>query len=826
MLTAAELHRRAVAAASGGRHAEARRQLRLALPRAAEPDLKARILLALAYQAAERGHVDEGVRLLGTAEVPGLSTGVRGVIASQRALLLLRAGREADALQSFDVALALLDPGDPTPLARAALNRGIVHYQRRAVAKARADFEWAVVLAEQAGLEVTRAKAMNNLGCVDLLAGDLPSALRRIDEVRPLLESTSSALSAASRLDRARVLVAAGLLTEADADLARAADAFGSGNFRQDQAETELARAGLALARGDDVSAERLAQQAQRRFVRRGSDSWALRADLVRLSARAAAAKTPSRCHLAAVRLAGELTERGLHEEAREANLVAARALIAAGRVDDARRLLRGLLIPRTAPITTRLLSHGVRAEAAAAAGDRRAVFAAATRGLDELRQWQASFGGLDLQTGLSGHGRELAHRALDLAVEVGRPELVLRWVQRARAFVSRLPAVRPPDDRQARRLLAELRQVRAALAARGDADPQLVQDRRRLEDAVRQHSWHTQGPGVVSEEVPTANIQARLATAGGGCLVAHLFSRGIVHALLVTPTDTRLQPLGSAGDIAAMVHRTRADLDAAAVPAGSAGLAAVVRASLTASLAGLGDLLWRPIAERTGSGPVVLLPAGALAAVPWSLLPGLGGRAVTVARSLSSWSVDRSVTAVERVGLVAGPRVDRAEEEIARVAAAWPRAARLTGSAAGTSAVADLADEADVFHVAAHGSHDNENPLFSSLELADGLWFGHDVAVLSSVPRHVLLSSCELGMSTVRWGYETLGMTAAWLHAGAHSVISAVANVNDGTACDVLAAAHRGLARGNLPALALAEALGERAAEHPAPFVCFGAGW
>lgn len=825
VLTAAELHREGVAAAAKGRHGQARRQLRLALGRCEEPELNARILLALAFQEAERGHVDEGLRLLTTAEVPGLPNGVRGLIAGQRALLMSRAGRETEALQSFDVTLALLDRDDPTELARAALNRGVVHYQRRALAQARADFEMAVSLAEQAGLDVTRAKAMNNLGCVDLLAGDLPSALDRIDEARPLLESASPALSAASRLDRARVLVAAGLLTEADADLAKAAEAFGSGNSRQDQAETELARAGLALARADTTAAERLARQAHRRFVRRGSDSWALRAELVRLGARAAAAKTPSRCHLAAVRLAAELTDRGLREEAREAILVAARALTAAGHPAEARRMLRGHPIPRTAPITTRLLSHSVRAEAAAAAGDRRAVFAAATHGLDELRRWQASFGGLDLQTGLSGHGRQLARQALDLAVQVGRPELVLSWVQRAHALVSRLPPVRPPDDQRARGLLEELRQVRAALAAREGRDPHLSRDRRRLEEAIRRHSWHNQGSGVVTDEVPLDRIQDGLAVVGG-CLVTHLFSHDLVHALVVTPTEAWLQPLGDADDAADLVHRTRADLDAAAVTTAPLELAAVIRACLAASLAAMTELLWEPIAERTGSGPVLLVPAGALASVPWTLLPRLRGRAVTVARSLSSWAASRTGAAVERVGLVAGPMVTRAEEEMDLAAAAWPSVRHVGGESAGTSGVARLAEEVDLLHIAAHGNHDNENPLFSSLQLADGLWFGHDVAVLSRLPRHVLLSACELGLSTVRWGDETLGMTAAWLHSGASSVISAVARVNDSAACDVLAALHRELAAGNMPAVALARAMTTCGDDHPAPFVCFGAGW
>lgn len=44
----------------------------------------------------------------------------------------------------------------------------------------------------------------------------------------------------------------------------------------------------------------------------------------------------------------------------------------------------------------------------------------------------------------------------------------------------------------------------------------------------------------------------------------------------------------------------------------------------------------------------------------------------------------------------------------------------------------------------------------------------GHDIAAVDPVPAHVVLSACEFGRATVRAGEETLGMTAAWQHAGA----------------------------------------------------------
>ena len=97
---------------------------------------------------------------------------------------------------------------------------------------------------------------------------------------------------------------------------------------------------------------------------------------------------------------------------------------------------------------------------------------------------------------------------------------------------------------------------------------------------------------------------------------------------------------------------------------------------------------------------------------------------------------------------------------------------------------------------------------MFSGLQLADGPWFGYDIDQLRRVPDVVLLSACEVGRSTVRWGDELIGMTTAWLHAGARCVIASPAAVNDAAAYDVLVAVHQHLASGADPAVALAAAV------------------
>ena len=62
--------------------------------------------------------------------------------------------------------------------------------------------------------------ALHNLGCLEFTAGDLPQALRLMQEGLELDGETQQGIA---HLDRARVLLAAGLPDEADAGLAEAA---------------------------------------------------------------------------------------------------------------------------------------------------------------------------------------------------------------------------------------------------------------------------------------------------------------------------------------------------------------------------------------------------------------------------------------------------------------------------------------------------------------------------------------------------------------------------------------------------------------------------
>ena len=394
--------------------------------------------------------------------------------------------------------------------------------------------------------------------------------------------------------------------------------------------------------------------------------------------------------------------------------------------------------VPPEAPIDIRLLERELRAELAVVAGRARSGLRELRSGLDDFHLWQSSFGSLDLQTNVAGHGRTLAKRGLELAVVSGETDVLFEWSERSRMLASRVQPVRPPSDPQLAADLAELR---------GEVTPEREAE---LREQIRQRAWRVKGSGQVSDPISLPDLHERI---GRHALVAYVVAAGRIVAVVATDdTATRID-LGDRAALGQLLGGLLPDLDVAATDLPGA-LGEAVRGDLTARLDQLSDLLVAPILEQIGDRPVVLTPSAMLAAVPWTLLSGFVGRPVTVAQSATAW-LSRADTPLrtEKAGFVAGPRVVRAADEVTQSATAWSGALTLTGTDATAAAVSALAAEVDVLHLAAHGRHSADNPLFSGLELADGTWYGYDIDGLAAVPDVVLLSACEVGRSTIRWG-------------------------------------------------------------------------
>ena len=177
------------------------------------------------------------------------------------------------------------------------------------------------------------------------------------------------------------------------------------------------------------------------------------------------------------------------------------------------------------------------------------------------------------------------------------------------------------------------------------------------------------------------------------------------------------------------------------------------------------------------------------------------------------------------RVSALAGPGLALSGPEVQDVAATWPGGVAADSEHGSADALATALVTSDLVHIAAHGQHNQDNPLFSSIRMADGPLDAYDVPPDEPVAGHIVLSACELGLTTPRAGGEVLGLTAALLSIGATSVVSSVSRVDDTTAYETMLRYHRLLAAGLDSPTALAEAL-DGDVDMPAPFVCFGSPW
>jgi len=825
-LSAEELYRRGVELSNAGRNAAARKALTAAQARDPDPDLRARIAGTLAYVVARTGDPDGAERLCrGALEAEGLSPHTAAVLHGQLGVLALGRGDFDDAQRELD--RAIVEIGDDAELrASMHLNRSVVAMQRGRLDAARADLDRAAADFAAAGMHHDAAMAVHNLGYAALLEGDLVAALDAMDRARRVLGDDSSVNGAICDVDRAEVLRDAGLPTEAERILARVARTFGAHGMRQSRAEAEFHLARSLLGH-DPVAAARVAGVAARRFRSLGSTSWAVRADALRVRAALAEGRRNVR---------GEVVAKvaRLPSDAEVAEIVAAlertgfrRDAAVLRATAELRRAQRGLpagSAARTrtdAPLEVRLLAREAQVARAAARGREADIRRQAAAGIDELARWQASFGSLDLQSAVSMHGQPLMMAGLSSAMRSGSADLLFDWSERARHFNGQVVPLQPPPDPELAADLAELRMLRAAggdwlAGARG----------RELQERVRARQWAGTRAARIEERVSLADLQARLDA--DTAVLAYAWSEGSLACVVVTRACARVVPLPGWQEAGAALPGLRADLDvSAAVRSGPLG--DVVRRSLEGRLAELSRLLAEAPVAEAGTRRLVLTTPGVLAGLPWAMLPAMQGHPFTLAASATRW-VRRGRPRADhaRAGIAVGPRVARGEEEADAVAAAWRAAgvaaATLRGEAASVDAVAGLAADVSVLHVAAHGRHASDNPLFSGVELADGTLFGYDIDRIPRMPDTVVLSACEVGRSSVRWGEESVGMTRTWLHAGARCVVAAPVVVADDVACELLGAVHEGLARGEAPAEALAAAAASTG--HVAPFECHGAGF
>jgi CHAT domain-containing protein len=244
--------------------------------------------------------------------------------------------------------------------------------------------------------------------------------------------------------------------------------------------------------------------------------------------------------------------------------------------------------------------------------------------------------------------------------------------------------------------------------------------------------------------------------------------------------------------------------------------------------------LLVGPIEETRvldGKARLVIAPHAELHYLPFAALIDGGEPArfvgeryeLTMAPSASVWLAlgDRR-TEPEGAGILAfAPRPDAlpaSRREVAVIERLGGSGAFVrTGDAATEASFRREAPTRRILHLATYGVLNKHNPLFSFVELApggghDGRLDVHEVFGLALAAELVVLSACQTGIGSgaladVPPGDDWVGLTRAFLHAGAARVVASLWPVEDWATAALMEHFYRELGRGADPAAALAAA-------------------
>ncbi|MEV5150973.1 CHAT domain-containing protein [Streptomyces werraensis] len=789
--------------------------------RAGSADREADVLATLGVALVHSGRTRQGLDALGR--------GVRRGTGHTRARVLFRRayswwvlGHHKEALEDVRRAVPVLrQAGDVIWTARALTLRATVHLALGAVERAEADFASAEDLWAATDQEHDKADAVESRGLAAYRSGDVPAALRLLDEAEERYAKLGTPTFMLS-IRRCEVLMAAGLAAEAlaEADTAIAElDSIGGQSTRK--AELLLAAARAARQADDPATATARAGPAVRLFAGQRRTWWEAHARLVLIGARHAAGKRSGRLVRDAAAAAERLAELGA-PAAPEAFLLAGRIALDLGRTADAERHLAVAARSRhNGPPLARMTGWAAQALRARAAGSTRGVLEACRRGLGVLDDHRMTLGASELRARATAQGAELAALAQQAALRSGGPRRLLVWSERWRATALSAPPTRPPADPELLSHMTAYREIAARAEEtrmEGRPVPALEREQRRLEQAIRSRTLHMRGEAHGDDTRFDAG--RLLEELGDGVRLVELaVVDGRVQVLLCGQGRVRRFEAGWLAAAETEAEHVQAGLRRLAHPGAEARLPVVEAAGRR-----LEELLLGPAAAHLGDGPVVIVPPGRLHRVPWALLPSLRERVVSVSPSAGSWLRARETRPPwgGRKVLVRGPGLATGGAEVTRLADRYDGATVLEHRDASVPRVLAELDGAGLAHIAAHGTFRTDGPMFSSLRMADGPLIVHDFERLGRSPYRIILSCCDTARFATVGADELLGLVTALLPLGTAGVVACSAPVNDAAVVPLMLALHEGLASG----LPLPEALRDARAAMPDDALHRATGW
>ena len=744
--------------------------------------------LTIAYNHFLEGDAEAAIDLVESLDGLGDHL-LAATIDFQKATIFGRLGRLEEAASTLEAANEQVRASrEPYLQIQILKNLGMVRVRQGACETAERATREAHRIAAGEQLDFEAAFCEHNLGLIASHAGDLPTAFAHFERAeRQILRLSGSDFE--SKASHCRALLSAGLFREAAAMASAAADQCESAGFLADAADSRMIESGALLELRDLDGAGDSARRARAVFASHDRLGLGAAADLTLaiVDRHLGRSVDPDEVRSIITRL----DETGMLRDALMARLLLIELLTEAGEHSRARAEFDELA-PDLERVSADLRLAGATTEASllAAEGEQGAADAAAIRGFELLIEQQSLIGSADLRVALRQHARQLGQVGLGLALERGDHRKVLAWSERSLITASTPRPVRPPDDPELGRALARLRSIEDD---DGSQQAALEEEVRTLARAQQASGW---GNGAVDGSVDIDALAAALGERAGLSIATH-HDRLVVSTMVEGEVDHRM--IDASDSLAGQLRALRSDLRRRATTPDRAR-----PERIQARLEQLDHNLLAPL--DLGRRELVVAPGSALSAVPWASLPSRVGQPTSTTTSLSWWADSQPAASSREVLLIAGPDLDHAGTELAAIA----EQREIRASTPRMITVADALtalDGASAAHIVAHGTTRVDNPLFSSLRLADGELSVYELADLDRPPDLVVLSACHVGLPAERPGQELLGMVTGLLNAGTSCVIASTLPVpDDQSTIDLMTRLHRFVADGMSPAVAWAE--------------------
>lgn len=753
-------------------------------------------------------------------------------VRATRALVLQRAGRPREAFAEYDAALKVLRRhGDRDWEARLLHNRALLSIEFGDTREAIADLERSREYSISQGQLVDATDALHNIGIATEVAGDIPRALAIFDQVEVEWAAVDRPQLWFGRVD---AYLSAGLVSEATDNARKAVLWLTDRRWEglEAQARYTLAKCLLALPGADLTEAREQATAAQDMFVaqeRRESQALAEYVLLKIHLREATAAKDLD----AAIQVAERLRDTGCDAEAADLRSAAGHAALGVG--DDRRaKVLLGPLavLDRSRALDVRTRAWFARALLSQSDGDVREAHRSLRKAWGVVEAQRALLGATELRAAAATHARAMVETGARLATTERSATDAFAWAERGRAALLRYRPVLAPDDPELARALARLR-----WAARADEDSRLEGEPDRVAAAARRAGEAevvrlSRRNGDEQERLAPVTAGSVRSLLGDDAFVEYFALDGRLWAVLLTGRATRLVELGPCRPVDDALATVVFGLRRLLAGFGSGQGRARGWSSVRRAVDDLDQRLLRPLSDQLGGRDLVVCPNVALTAVPWPLLPLAQHRRLRVAPSATVWCRSRrnGPATSDALVAVAGPGLAGAEDEIRDIATLRKGCVTLVGPEATVARVLAESERVSTLHLAAHGRLRTDNPLFSTVELADGPLTGYDLESLQRVPSTVLLSACSSGAGHATVAEETLGLAWTLMGAGATTVVAPLLPVPDAATRALMVDVHRRLADGAPPSTALACAQADADPDDPlsvgvaSVFVAYGA--